>query len=263
MKQSREKRIIRVPKDYYHRVHETRYKKILGSGSVFRQTRMNSHVLNAWEEFVLAIDLKPGASGIEFGSGTGINAITISQQGYKMTGLDISETAIKKATELAQKYTKQVKFVAGDMFAADLRTESFDFAVNIWALHAVGEQHLRDKHLSECYRILKSGGYLFLHNECSEKNVLNHDEEVVIEEVEEWNIPEKTNEFDLPNGEKVQISFPGHMPPGLNGRRSVGEHREELEKAGFRILKCYEDEMRPSPSMPGNRVMAAFARKEL
>ena len=94
MKQNRSKRIVRVPKDYYFRVHETRYKKILGSGSVFRQKRMDSHILSAWNEFVSTVNLVPGVSGIEFGSGTGINAITISQQGFQMTGIDISPTVI-------------------------------------------------------------------------------------------------------------------------------------------------------------------------
>ena len=262
MKPYRSKRVVKVPKDYYYRVHETRYKKILGSGSVFRQKQMNSHILNAWNEFVSTVNLVPGVSGIEFGSGTGINAITISQQGFQMTGIDISPTAIQKAKELAQNKEEIVEFIAGDMFVTNFIPESFDFAINIWTLHCVGEQHLRDKHLSECYRVLKPGGYLFLHNESSNKDILNPNEEVVFEEVKEWNIPELTNKFELPDGEEIQVSFPAHMPSGLSGRRSLGEHKKELEKAGFKILKCYRDEMRSSPSVPGNQIMVAFAYKE-
>ena len=52
------------------------------------------------------------------------------------------------------------------------------------------------------------------------------------------------------------------MPPDLSGRRSLGEHREELEKAGFKVLKYYEDEMKCSPSIPGNQVMVTFACKD-
>ena len=262
MKQNRSKRIIRVPKDYYYRVHETRYRKILGSGSVFRQKQMNSHILSAWNEFVSTVNLVPGVSGIEFGSGTGINTITISQQGFQMTGLDISPTVIQKAQELAKNKGERVEFIAGDMFATNLSPESFDFAVNIWTLHVVGEQHLRDKHLSECYRVLKPGGYLFLHNESSDKDILDPNEEIVFEEVKEWNILELTNKFELPNGERIQVSFPSHMPPDLSGRRSLREHKDELEKAGFKILKCYGDELSASHSVSGNKVMVAFAYKE-
>ncbi|MCD4700455.1 MAG: methyltransferase domain-containing protein, partial [Candidatus Aegiribacteria sp.] len=102
MKQNRSKRIVKVPKDYYYRVHETRYKKILGSGSVFRQKKMDSHIPGAWIELVSTVNLVPGVSAIEFGSGTGINAITIAQHGLQMTGIDISPTVIQKAKELAQ-----------------------------------------------------------------------------------------------------------------------------------------------------------------
>lgn len=262
MKQNRSRRVVRVPKDYYYRVHETRYRKILGSGSVFRQKQMDSHILGAWNEFVSMVNLVQGATGIEFGSGTGVNAIAISQQGFQMTGIDISPTAVKKANELTMKNQEQVNFLVGDMFATNLHPESFDFAVNIWALHVVGEQHLRDKHLAECYRILKPGGYLFLHNESSNKDILDPNECVVIEEVNEWNIPELTNIFELPNGDNIQVSFPAHMPTDLSGRRSLEEHIDELEKAGFKVLKCYGDEMHCSPSIPGNKVMIAFACKE-
>ncbi|MFQ6042860.1 MAG: class I SAM-dependent methyltransferase [Candidatus Poribacteria bacterium] len=254
-------RIVKVPKNYYRRVHEARYQRIFGAGAIFRQREMNLFVARAWEQFRSFVDLPSGALGIEFGCGTGINSIIISQQGFRMIGLDISPTAVHKAVELAKANHCSARFFVGDMFDSSLQTGSFDFALNIWTLHAVGEQHLRDKHLSECYRVLKPGGYLFLHNESIELDVLSPDEEIVIQEVEEWNISERTNRFDLPDGGKIEVSFPGHMPPGLSGRRSLREHREELECAGFRVLQCWEELMRPNPSVSGNRVMIVFARK--
>lgn len=259
---SKKLRVIEVPRDYYHRVHEERYQAIFGAGAVYRQKAMNSHVNRAWQRFRSFAQLRSGDPGIEFGSGTGINAITISLAGYGMTGLDISPTAVHKAAELAEEYNSPARFFVGDMFASAFQTSSFDFALNIWALHAVGEQELRDKHLSECYRVLRPGGYLFLHNESSEADVLCPDEEVVIQETDEWNISERTNKFDLPDGGKVEVSFPGHMPPELSGRRSLHEHQTELECAGFTVLECWENIIQPNPSIPGNRVMIAFAQKK-
>ncbi len=157
-----------------------------------------------------------------------------------MVGLDISPTVVRRAVELAKEKNCSAQFFVGDMFTPALQSESFDFVMNIWTLHAVGEQHLRDKHLSECYRVLKSGGYLFLHNEGSGEDVLNPEEELVIETVNEWNIPEYTNKFDLPDGSQVEVKFPGHMPPGLSGRRSLRAHQGELERAGFQVLECYD-----------------------
>ena len=259
---SKTHRIVRVPKNYYYRVHETRYYNIFGAGARFRQDQMNSYVADAWDRFRSRVEISPGALGIEFGSGTGINTVTVCQQGFEMMGVDISPTVVRRAVELAKEKNCSAQFFVGDMFTPALWSESFDFAVNIWTLHAVGEQHLRDKHLSECYRVLKSGGYLFLHNESSEEDVLDPEEELVIETANVWNIPKHTNKFDLPDRSQVEVSFPGHMPPGLSGRRSLREHREELERAGFEVLECYEDVMRPHPSVPGNRVMIAFAHRK-
>ena len=120
---------------------------------------------------------------------------------------------------------------------------------------------MRDQHLRECRRILKPGGYLLLHNESSEEDVLVPGQEIVIQQIEEWSIPEHSNWFDLPDGGKVQVSFPGHMPPGLSGRRSVREHRQELKRAGFDVLRCHAQTMRPDTAIPGNRVMVAFAQR--
>ena len=120
---------------------------------------------------------------------------------------------------------------------------------------------MRDQHLRECRRILKPGGYLLLHNESSEEDVLVPGQEIVIQQIEEWSIPEHSNWFDLPDGGKVQVSFPGHMPPGLSGRRSVREHRQELKRAGFDVLRCHAQTMRPDTAIPGNRVIIAFAQR--
>ena len=260
---AKRQRIVRVPENYYYRAHETRYHRILGSGSVFRQKRMSPNVAKAWAEFCSSVDLPSRAMGVEFGSGTGINTITIAEQGYEMLGLDISPTAVRKARELAEERDSSARFMVGDMFNSGLAAESFDFAVNIWTLHVVGEQNLRDQHLRECLRVLKRGGHAFLHNESSEEDILDPDEEIVIQETSEWNIREYTNRFDLPDGTEVEISFPGHVPPGLSGRRSLGEHVQELERAGFRVLRCWADVMRPQPDVPGNRVMVAFAQRPM
>jgi len=203
-----------------------------------------------------------GAFGIEFGCGTGINTVTVCQQGFSMVGLDISPTAVRKATELAKENNCSAQFIVGDMFTPASQSGSFGFAMSIWTLHVVGEQHLRDRHLSECYRVVRPGGYLFLHNESSDDDILNSEEEFVIETVNEWNIPEHANKFDLPDGGQVEVKFPGHMPPNLSGRRSLREHQAELGRAGFQVRDCFEDVMKPHPSVPGNRVMMAFAYRQ-
>ena len=114
---AKNRRVIRVPKDYYHRVHETRYQRIFGSGAIFRQRDMNSYVAQAWKQFHSLVALPPGAFGIEFGCGTGINTVTIFLEGFRMIGLDISPTAIHKANELARTHNFLDIFAQQDLRA--------------------------------------------------------------------------------------------------------------------------------------------------
>lgn len=261
---SKRRKII-TPLDYYKRVHEERYKAILGSGASFREKDMQPCVAEAWQEFRKFSGLDAGSKGIEPGCGTGINTITLSLEGFNMTGLDISPTAIKKACELGTQKGSDARFEVGDMFSTRFPDSCFDFVVNIWALHVIAEQPMRDKHLRECARILKPGGWVFLHNESSEQDVFNPEKGIEIQKKgggeEETDIPLRTQVFKRPDGSEIEVSFPGHMPDGLSGRRSLREHHEELKRAGFEIARSWEGVMQQSADAPSNRMMVAFARK--
>ena len=255
------RRVIRTPRDYYRRVHETRYRNILGSGAVFRQRAMQPFIAAEWAHFVTETELQPGALGVEFGSGTGINAVTIARDGYRIVGLDISPTATENAVRLAAEWRVSATFVVGDLFRLPFDDETVDFARNIRELHGVGEPERRRVHLSECHRVLRHGGTAFFHNESSASDALDADEELVVLESDEWNIAERSNRFDTTDGGTVEVTFPGFMPEGLTGRRSLSEHCAELESAGFRVLRLEAHELRPAPEIPPNRVMTAFIRK--
>lgn len=146
----------------------------------YRQREMNSYVARAWKQFSSFTAIQPMSLGIEFGCGTGINTVTIALEGFRIIGLDISAIVIYKANELANAHSCSAQFLVGDIFDSGLQSCSFDFALNIWTLHCVGEQNLRDKHLSECLRVLKPGGYIYLHNESSEYDILCSDKDVIV-----------------------------------------------------------------------------------
>jgi len=252
-------KVVEVPRGYYARVHEARYRAIIGSGAAFRERDMSEHVRPAWREFATETKLSPGNRGVEMGSGTGINALSIAAEGWPMAGLDISPTAASRAGELARERGVDACFVAGDMFRAPFAPRSFDFGVNIWALHTVGEQELRDRSLSETWRVLRPGGWLFLHNERSVADVAADD--VVTVETDAWNIGDRTQRLTRRDGSEVEVTFPGHMPAGLTGRRSLREHVAEVERAGFEIARAETQSVQPRPDIPDNPMMFVFARK--
>lgn len=251
--------VVEVPRAYYARVHEARYRAIIGAGAGFRERDMSEYVRPAWTEFVAAAELSRGERGVEMGSGTGINALRIASDGFPMAGLDISPTAASRAGELAREWAVDACFVAGDMFHAPFASGSFDFAANIWTLHAVGEQELRDRGLAEMRRVLRPGGWLFLHNERSVEDVAADD--IVTVETDAWNIAELTQRLTRQDGSQVEVTFPGHMPAGLSGRRSLRQHVAEVERAGLQVARAEEQSVQPRPDIPENPMMFVFARK--
>ena len=47
-------KVVEVPRGYYARTHEERYRAIIGSGAAFRERDMSQYVQPAWREFVAA-----------------------------------------------------------------------------------------------------------------------------------------------------------------------------------------------------------------
>lgn len=81
--------------------------------------------------------LKP-TNGIEIACGTGTNAIWMTGQGYNMTAVDISEEAIKKASEKAETEDAQINLLRQDFLkdGKSLGKEVFEFAFDRGGFHS-------------------------------------------------------------------------------------------------------------------------------
>src|SRR5262245_56613997 len=60
------------------------------------------------------LTLAPGRA-IELGCGTGSNAVWLAEQGFDVTAIDISPTAIARAEERARAASVMVRFVTADV----------------------------------------------------------------------------------------------------------------------------------------------------
>lgn len=67
---------------------------------------------------------------LDIGCGTGRHAIELAKRGYNVTGIDLSESMIKKARENAKKYKLDVDFQIADARKLDYN-DSFDLVVMI------------------------------------------------------------------------------------------------------------------------------------
>lgn len=66
---------------------------------------------------------------LDMGMGEGRNAVFLAQKGYKVTGIDISSVAVKKAYLLAQEFGVKIKGVVASLEEYKIPPNSFDAIV--------------------------------------------------------------------------------------------------------------------------------------
>ncbi|HLW68214.1 MAG TPA: class I SAM-dependent methyltransferase [Gemmataceae bacterium] len=74
---------------------------------------------------------------IELGCGTGTNAVWLAQQGFDVTGIDLSPTAIERAKAKATEAGVQVRFLQADVFALLDLGPAFPFFFDRGCYHVV------------------------------------------------------------------------------------------------------------------------------
>ena len=107
---------------------------------------------------------------LDLGTGPGTQAIQLAKIGFKVTGTDLSHSAIQKAQKLSDK----VNFLQDDILATNLEREVFEFILDRGCFH-VFEPSLREKYLNQVLKILKKDGILFLKCISNKENDLPKD----------------------------------------------------------------------------------------
>ena len=94
----------------------------------------------------------PGGGALDLAMGQGRNALFLAQQGYRVTGVEISRTAIEKAQRRARELGVEITCMQADLKKWTLPVEQFDVVVCFYYL---------DRNLfSAMERALKWGGAL-------------------------------------------------------------------------------------------------------
>jgi len=94
---------------------------------------------------------------LDLGCGSGRDAKTFSELGYRITGIDLS----KKMIDVAKLNAPLAKFKCMDIRQLNFQNESFD---GLWAVASLLHLPRRDVPgcLAECYRVLKTGGLIYV-----------------------------------------------------------------------------------------------------
>jgi SAM-dependent methyltransferase len=115
---------------------------------------------------------------LDLGCGTGRNANYVAERGNSVIGIEISKTALALAKSRAIELGVSVDYRLGDIGEAstykDITNDSVDLILDVTSSNSLNEAG-RSIYLSECARVLKSGGYMFVRALCKDgnKNVKN------------------------------------------------------------------------------------------
>lgn len=102
-----------------------------------RQTPWDSGLPS--KELIRVLDeerIAPGRA-LEFGCGTGTNAIYLASRGFNVTALDCSQEALAAAREKAARTGAKVEFLEADVTRLERPFEPFDFLFDRGCYHAV------------------------------------------------------------------------------------------------------------------------------
>lgn len=103
---------------------------------------------------------------LDLGTGPGTQAIELAKNGFKVTGSDVSPSAIEKA----KVPTSNVNFVIDNILNSKFESESFDYILDRGCFHVLSSNE-RITYLNQIKRILKKNGIIFL--KCMSKNEKN------------------------------------------------------------------------------------------
>lgn len=100
---------------------------------------------------------------LDLGCGVGTFALLFAKNGYRSTGLDISENVVKKCRENATKLDiSNVDFLQGDSSADHFKENSFDAIIAADIIEHLPRQVLKNT-IDNCYKWLRPGGVFIVH----------------------------------------------------------------------------------------------------
>lgn len=101
-------------------------------------------------------------SALDLGCGAGDKSVYLAKNGFSVTGVDISPTALREAKALAQKVGTTVEFLMADATNLVILKKPFSFVLDFSTFHIIPEDERAD-YLNEVFRLTETKSQLFLH----------------------------------------------------------------------------------------------------
>ncbi len=165
---------------------------------------------------VKLLQLAPNSSILDLCCGHGRHTIPLAQQGYHMTGLDLSQFFLQRAQADAEAKSIRVRWVQSDMRHIPF-TNEFDAVINIFTSFGYLENEEEDLQvLRQVQQALKPGGLFLLETiyqvrvvrTFSPHGIIRYDDGLVVLEERRLNLPESRNEINItmiyPDGRRTK-----------------------------------------------------------
>lgn len=102
-------------------------------------------------------------NALDLGCGSGHNSIWLAQQGFTVTGVDVSEIAVQKAKENGERARVGCTFLLLDFFEEDIPGLPFNFIFDRGCFHSYGTDDERSKFAERAaYHLGEAGLWLSL-----------------------------------------------------------------------------------------------------
>jgi len=111
-------------------------------------------------EFVEKGFIKKGKA-LDICCGAGTNTVYLAENGFEVTGIDISSKAIEYAKKKAQQAKVKINFMSQNFINLPFEDEEFDFIFDMGCFHHV-EIEDRTKFIKGVHRVLKKDGSYML-----------------------------------------------------------------------------------------------------
>ena len=110
--------------------------------------------------FLATINIRKGGA-LDLGCGAGIETAYLAENGFRASGIDISEKAIELAKALARKRRLRIDFRTGSVLDLPYPDKCFDILNDRGCLHNL-ELDVWPAYASEAARVSKQGAYFLL-----------------------------------------------------------------------------------------------------
>lgn len=226
------------PDKPYYTAYEKRYRAIYRQGIPYwtaDPSELKSIILTI-DGFLTRHHISAQANIAEFGCGEGFVAVYLLEQGYAYTGIDMSPSALEKASQRIASYGDQGLLLQADLLnITSFTEETYDAGIDVGCFQMLVLDADRQLYLNNLYRMLKPGApVLFCRSAFDADAIENH-----IETYEQW-LHIAKQDVDTPelrNAWKDGMPYPIQLPRIAVRPRNLVQYQQELEFAGFEFIR--------------------------